>query len=124
MAVYSFFIPNALCDVNCDWTIAQSEPKYEGSIPQVQTGVSGVEYMFTAVLTPSEEAAVNAIIAGGPLTWLPAGSVSKTALPVGETPGVRLLWVFDAVREGGGTGCFAYWDAANWRRVSDNAVVT
>lgn len=122
--MWSFFMAGNTPDPNCDYTLLNAQPLFTGSLAVEESGQAGANYFFSAQLSPGDTASAKTIINGGPSSWLADGSLSKGSLPTNETPGARQAWVFDANREGGGTGCLAYWDGSNWLRVSDNALIS
>lgn len=106
-----------------NWTLEQSEPKFSYAYAASEGATLGFNYVFNPALSGPEEAAVLALIAD-PQAWFPVGSYTVTGLPGGGVPGKDIAWVRDAVREGGGTGTHAFYDGTNWRRMSDNVIVS
>jgi hypothetical protein len=50
--------------------------------------------------------------------------VTKANVPAAAGRNGMVVYVADAAREGGGSGCLHFSDGAAWRRVSDNAVMS
>ncbi len=104
------------------WTLQGEEPKTMGCALATQNSVDGYEMIFTEALTGPEEA--NVIVIANDLSlWCAVDTYKVATLPAQVLPAACQVWVMDALREGGGTGTYAYWDGDNWLRISDNTVL-
>lgn len=139
MATYGYFFPSgdsplvfpALCN---PWQFEiELDDAWSGAISftlgYVVTGEGPSGIMcsgYVYVVTPSDLSAGDLTILNDTIEdHVPVVPYPWTLAVLPRTPAVGdQIYITDASREGGGTGCICFWDGTDWRRVSDNAVAS